>query len=71
MTNTATTTYSSLLANVESKCFGDETWGMVYLDNARAEGQSVAQFRACLAVLAKQGLYKVVDGSTFGAVKMP
>ena len=70
MTNTVAATYSSLLANVESDVFGDEAWGMVYLDNARLDGQSTAQFRAQLAALAKQGLYKVVDGNTFGAVKL-
>lgn len=40
----------------------------VYLDNAR-QGMSVHQFRANLAVLSKLGLYKVVDGYAWGAVK--
>ncbi len=41
---------------------------MVYLDNAR-KGMNINQFRANLAVLANHGLYKVVDGYAWGAVK--
>ena len=71
MTNLVATTYSSLLANAESTLMIDgEEWGCVYLDNARLDGQSAAQFRAHLAALAKQGLYKVIDGECFGAVKL-
>lgn len=44
-------------------------WYGVYLDNARIKGISDKEFRACLASLSKQGLYKVVDGYAFGEVK--
>lgn len=40
----------------------------VYLDNAR-HGMNIHQFRANLAVLSKLGLYKVIDGYAWGAVK--
>lgn len=57
---------NALRANVES---GGE-WGSVYLDNAHPAGMNDKQFRACLAVLSKAGLYRVVDGYAFGDVKM-
>lgn len=45
-----------------------EKWLCVYLDNAR-KGMEKNKFRAQLAVLAKAGLYRVVDGYAFGDVK--
>lgn len=47
----------------------DGMWLMVYLDNARVAGMNDKAFRAALAQLSKQGLYKVVDGYAWGKVK--
>lgn len=65
MTNTETV-LKNLRDNAESEFRG---WGCVYLDNAR-KGMPVATFRAALAQLSKQGLYRVVDGYAFGDVKL-
>lgn len=43
-------------------------WVSVYLDNAR-HGMDKNKFRAQLAVLAKAGLYRVVDGYAWGDVR--
>ena len=43
-------------------------WLCVYLDNAR-KGMEKNKFRAQLAVLAKAGLYRVIDGENFGDVR--
>jgi len=58
----------NLRKNVESMF--DDTWGNVYLDNARPNGCNDKQFRACLSALSKKGLYKPLDGYAFGMVKM-
>ncbi len=69
MTRTTQDTLNSLRRNVESDGF---TAGFmtVYLDNARLPGQPASEFRAHLAALAKQGVYKVIDRDAFGEVKM-
>lgn len=59
----------SLRRHVEYKS-PNEVWGSVYLDNARIAGINEKQFRAILASLSKQGLYKVVDGYAWGDVKI-
>ncbi len=59
--------YASLQAHAESV---DNGWGEVYLDNARVDGISAQQFRACLASLSERGQYKVIDGFAWGRVKM-
>jgi hypothetical protein len=52
--------------------YDEDGWGMVYLDNAHAKlpGMSPTVFRAHLASLSKNGLYKPVDGYAWGMVKM-
>jgi hypothetical protein len=45
-------------------------WCMVYLDNARPDGMNDKTFRAYLASLSKQGLYRVVDGYAWGKVEI-
>ena len=45
-------------------------WGCVYIDNARPQGMSVHQFRAILAQLSKEGLYRPVDHECFGDVRL-
>lgn len=67
MTRTVEDTLAALRNEIESD--HSEGFGVVYLDNARAPGQSDTQFRAHLSVLAKRGDYKVIDGETFGAVR--
>lgn len=67
MTRTIDDTLAALRKEIEADhCEG---WGVVYLDNARATGQTANEFRAHLAALAKRGDYKVIDGETFGAVR--
>lgn len=59
----------ALRANVESD-WGNG-WGSVYLDSAKADLDiDTKSFRACLATLSKQGLYKVADGWAWGEVKL-
>lgn len=67
MTYTTENTLAALRAEIEAD--HSEGFGMVYLDNARAPGQTDTQFRAHLSALAKRGDYKVVDGYAFGAVR--
>jgi hypothetical protein len=66
MNYTVEQTLESLRSEIESD---HEGFGVVYLDNARLPGQSVHQFRAHLAALAKRGEYKVMDGECFGMVR--
>lgn len=58
----------ALRANVEYS--DDDVWGTVYLDNARPSGMSEKSFRSYLAALSKDGLYKVIDGYAWGAVRL-
>ena len=62
----------NLRANIESESTTADghRWGCVYLDNARPKGMSANQFRAILAQLSKEGLYKVIDGYAFGDVRL-
>jgi len=57
---------ATLRENIESR---NDGWGMVYLDNARIPEVSVHQFRAILAQLSKDGLYRTYDEKCFGEVK--
>ena len=64
-------TAAQLLNNLRNSMEGNATkdgFVMVYLDNAR-HGMNDKVFRANLAVLAKAGLYRVVDGYAWGEVK--
>jgi hypothetical protein len=46
----------------------DNTWGVVYLDNARPKDMKPATFRSYLAKLSQHGLYQPLDGYAFGKV---
>ena len=63
---------ATVLNNLRKFAEGCESngWRDVYLDNARPEHMTDKTFRACLASLAKQGLYKPLDGYAFGMIKM-
>ena len=64
------TKVQQVLANLRNNAENvDNGWGDVYLDNA-INGMNDKEFRACLASLSKQGLYKVVDGYAWGRVKV-
>lgn len=65
--HTVEQTLVSLRRNVEA--YHDDQWGVVYLDNARLDGQSAHQFRACLSVLSRQGLYRPEGDDCFGYVR--
>lgn len=63
---------SKVLISLRDHAERDEVspgWKHVYLDNARPKDMNDKQFRACLAALSKMGVYKVVDGYAWGAVK--
>jgi hypothetical protein len=65
----AITVLNNLRENAESEViYKGEKWLCCYLDNAR-KGMDKNKFRAQLAVLAKAGLYRIVDGYAFGDVK--
>ena len=64
---TTADTLASLRKEVEA--YQDDQWGIVYLDNARLNGQSVHQFRAHLSALSRQGLYKPEGDDCFGYVR--
>lgn len=59
----------SALRNNSEGCT-ENGWKDIYLDNAIPTGMNDKVFRAALATLSKQGLYKVVDGYAWGRVKM-
>lgn len=62
---------AEVLKNLRESAEGSEIKGFcnVYLDNAR-KGMPIAKFRAHLAQLSKLGLYRVIDGSMWGDVKL-
>lgn len=65
----------SVLAHLRANKEYNETrngaeWGVVYLDNARPSDMNAPTFRAALSTLAKEGLYRVVDGFAWGEVKL-
>lgn len=66
---------AALRANIESSTADTSatrpgTWADVYLDNAKPADVTATSFRACLAALAKQGLYRVIDGFAWGSVRL-
>lgn len=69
MTNTQQV-LAALRANSEDRYALPGTWTLVYLDNARPKDMSDKVFRANLGQLAKQKLYRVVDGYAWGEVKV-
>lgn len=68
MANSTEAVLKALRENTEGSVV--DGFRSVYLDNARPEGMSTASFRSCLSVLAKQGLYRPLDGYAFGEVKV-
>lgn len=65
-------TLKALRANKENlETRNGETWGIVYLDNAKADLKiSGAQFAGYLSALKAKGLYVSFDDGIFGSVKM-
>lgn len=71
LTEKTTEVLNLLRKNVEGevRLGNGETWGTVYLDNARPGDLTGHQFAGRLAALEKAGLYVPVDGEFWGAVK--
>ena len=47
-----------------------DTWGLVYLDNARPDDMAPRAFAGYLAALKFSGLYRPYDHEAFGWVKV-
>jgi hypothetical protein len=67
---------ANLLADLRANAEGMEIrepdgsiWRPVYLDNVRPDFVSKYRFRTMLAQLARMGVYRVLDGDTFGEVQ--
>lgn len=64
---------TALRANKEAlEIIDGSNWGMVYLDNAKADlkGISANQFAGFLSALKASGLYLPTSDAAFGLVKM-
>lgn len=70
---TLSPTSAAVLAALRVHAEGDldDGWATVYLDNASSSlTLSAKSFRSALAILSREGLYRVVDGYAWGKVKM-
>ena len=72
LSNQAQQILNALRSNAERQTQypNGDVWASVYLDNARPDNISASQFAGYLSTLEKAGLYKTVDGSFFGEVKL-